>query len=108
MIIGLLGYMVGNLLFTSVFKFAMLGLLVPLTAYLALMLARILNAILMSRIMPSASAYMADITDEESRTKGMGAVGAANNLGAIAGPAGGGLLAGISLLTPLWVARVWH
>ena len=104
MIIGLLGYMVGNLLFTSIFKFAMLGLLVPLTAYLALMLARILNAILMSAIMPSASAYMADITDEESRTKGMGAVGAANNLGAIAGPAGGGLLAGISLLTPLWVA----
>ena len=100
MIIGLLGYMVGNLLFTSIFKFAMLGLLVPLTAYLALMLARTLNAILMSAIMPSASAYMADITDEESRTKGMGAVGAANNLGAIAGPAGGGLLAGISLLTP--------
>ena len=104
MIIGLLGYMVGNLLFTSIFKFAMLGLLVPITAYLALMLARTLNAILMSAIMPSASAYMADITDEESRTKGMGAVGAANNLGAIAGPAGGGLLAGISLLTPLWVA----
>ena len=104
MIIGLLGYMVGNLLFTSIFKFAMLGLLVPLSVYLALICTRTLNAILMSAIMPSVSAYMADITDEQSRTKGMGAVGAANNLGAIIGPAGGGLLAGISLLTPLWVA----
>ena len=104
MIIGLLGYMVGNLLFTSIFKFAMLGLLVPLSVYLALIFTRILNAILMSAIMPSVSAYMADITDEQSRTKGMGAVGAANNLGAIIGPAGGGFLAGISLLTPLWVA----
>ena len=36
----------------------------------------------------------------------MGAVGAANNLGAIIGPAGGGLLAGITLLTPLWTASV--
>ena len=48
MIIGLLGYMVGNLIFTSIFKFAMVGLLVPITAYLALMLARTLNAILIS------------------------------------------------------------
>jgi MFS family permease len=104
MIIGLLGYVVGNLLFTSIFKLAMLGVLIPIAAYFALMLARTLNAILMSAIMPSANAYMADITDESSRTKGMGAVGAANNMGAIIGPAGGGLLAGITLLTPLWVA----
>ena len=106
MIIGLLGYVVGNLLFTSIFKLAMLGMLIPITAYLALMLARTLNAMLMSAIMPSANAYMADMTDESSRTKGMGAVGAANNLGAIIGPAGGGLLAGITLLTPLWTASV--
>ena len=34
----------------------------------------------------SGSAYMADITDLTTRTKGMGAVGAANNLGGILGP----------------------
>ena len=106
MIIGLLGHVVVSLLFTSIFKLAMPGMLVPITAYLALMLARTLNAMLMSAIMPSANAYMADMTDESSRTKGMGAVGAANNLGAIIGPAGGGLLAGITLLTPLWTASV--
>ena len=47
---------------------------------------------------------MADITSIATRTKGMGAVGAANNFGSILGPALGGLLAGITLLTPLWVA----
>jgi MFS family permease len=52
--------------------------------------------------MPAASAYMADLTDASERTKGMGAVGAANNVGSIVGPAVAGL-AVISLLTPLWV-----
>ena len=47
---------------------------------------------------------MADITDVRTRTKGMGAIGAANNVGAVAGPAIGGLLAVFSLLTPIWFA----
>ncbi|NJN53096.1 MAG: MFS transporter, partial [Gammaproteobacteria bacterium] len=44
----------------------------------------------------------ADITDATNRTKGMGAAGAANNVGSILGPAVSGL-AVLSLLTPLWV-----
>jgi MFS family permease len=52
--------------------------------------------------MPAANAYMADITDATNRTKGMGAAGAANNLGSILGPAVSGL-AVISLLAPLWI-----
>jgi MFS family permease len=59
----------------------------------------------MAAPMPAASAYMADLTDTASRVKGMGAVGAANNTGAIIGPAVAGL-AVISLLTPLWVMAV--
>jgi DHA1 family tetracycline resistance protein-like MFS transporter len=42
----------------------------------------------------AAFAYMADITTKESRSKGMGLLGAAFGLGFIAGPAIGGLLAG--------------
>ncbi|MBT4938951.1 MAG: MFS transporter, partial [Rhodospirillaceae bacterium] len=42
----------------------------------------------------AAFAYMADITTEENRAKGMGLLGAAFGLGFIAGPAIGGLLAG--------------
>ncbi len=41
-----------------------------------------------------AFAYMADITDEANRSRGMGMIGAAFGLGFIAGPAIGGLLAG--------------
>ena len=104
MIFGLLGYACGNFLFASVFHAALIGALLPLSAYLLLMLTRVMHASVMSAIMPASSAYMADITDLTTRTKGMGAVGAANNLGGILGPALGGLLAGITLLTPLWVA----
>ena len=42
----------------------------------------------------AAFAYMADITTEQNRSKGMGLLGAAFGLGFIAGPAIGGLLAG--------------
>lgn len=42
----------------------------------------------------TAFAYIADITTEENRAKGMGIVGAAFGLGFIAGPAIGGILAG--------------
>ena len=104
MITGLMGYACGNFLFASVFHAALIGALLPLSAYIFLMLTRVMHASVMSAIMPASSAYMADITNLATRTKGMGAVGAANNLGGILGPALGGLLAGITLLTPLWVA----
>ncbi|NCF44375.1 MAG: MFS transporter [Proteobacteria bacterium] len=104
MVVGLLGYACGNLLFASVFHLTLIGALIPLTGYLLLMLTRVMHASVMSAIMPSSSAYMADITSVATRTKGMGAVGAANNFGSILGPALGGLLAGITLLTPWWVA----
>ena len=70
------------------------------------MVSRVLHASVMSATMPASSAYMADITNAATRTKGMGAVGAANNIGAILGPAIGGGLAVFSLLTPLWFTAV--
>ena len=51
------------------------GALLPLTGYLLLMLTRVMHASVMSAIMPSSSAYMADITSTATRTKGMGASG---------------------------------
>lgn len=104
MVFGLLGYSLGNFLFAAVFHATLIGLLLPLTAYILLIATRVIHASVMSAIMPASSAYMADITTVANRTKGMGAVGAANNMGGILGPALGGALAGITLLTPLWVA----
>ena len=49
---------------------------------------------LMAGSISGAFAYIADITDETNRSRGMGMIGAAFGLGFIAGPAIGGLLAG--------------
>ena len=102
LLIGLFGYSVGTIMFASVFQAALLGYLIPVTALVLLIVTRVANATVMAAVSPSANAYMADITTVEDRIKGMGAIGAAGNIGSIFGPAIGGLLASISLLTPLY------
>lgn len=102
LLIGLFGYSIGTVLFAGVFQAALLGYLIPLTALVLLIVTRVANATVMAAVAPSANAYMADITTVENRIKGMGAIGAAGNIGSILGPAIGGLLASISLLTPLY------
>jgi MFS family permease len=102
LLIGLFGYSVGTIMFASVFQAALLGYLIPVTALVLLIVTRVANATVMAAVSPSANAYMADITTVEDRIKGMGAIGAAGNIGSILGPAIGGLLASISLLTPLY------
>jgi MFS family permease len=102
MLVGLFGFVFGTLLFNSVLYLGIAGLLVGLPLFASLIIARITHASVMSATMPASNAYMADITDITTRTRGMGALGAANNTGAIMGPAVGGLLATFSLMTPLW------
>jgi MFS transporter, DHA1 family, tetracycline resistance protein len=53
--------------------------------------SRILTGIFAATI-PSATAYISDITEDHNRAKGMGLVGAAFGLGFILGPALGGIL----------------
>ncbi|MGZ3652415.1 MAG: MFS transporter [Bdellovibrionota bacterium] len=57
-----------------------------------LLLARFLAGAFAANI-STASAYIADVTSEENRAKGMGVIGAGFGLGFIFGPAFGGLLA---------------
>ncbi|MFP6808168.1 MAG: MFS transporter [Pseudomonadales bacterium] len=102
MVIGLFGFSAGTALFNSVLYAGLSGAMVGLPLFGALILARIMHAGVMSASMPAATAYMADITDINNRAKGMGATGAANNIGSIIGPAVAGL-AFISLLAPLWI-----
>jgi len=101
---GLVGYTLGTIVFATLFFAALSGWLATLPAFIAVVLARMGQSSLMSATPPAASAYMADITDVTERTRGMGRIGAANNVGAITGPALGGLLATISLLSPLYFA----
>jgi MFS family permease len=101
-LVGLFGYSIGTALFAGTFQAALWGLLTPLAAFITLTVARVANATVMAAVMPASTAYMADITDVAGRTRGMGAMGAASNIGAMLGPAVGGLLASITLLTPLY------
>jgi MFS family permease len=102
MLIGLFGFSAGTILFNSALAAGLSGMLVGLPLFLLLIVTRVMHAGVMSATMPASTAYMADITDINTRTKGMGATGAANNIGSILGPAMGGL-AVISLLAPLWI-----
>ncbi len=104
-LIGLFGFSAGTLLFNSVLYAGLSRTLTGSLLFGALVVARMLHASVMSASMPAANAYMADITDPATRTKGMGAAGAANNVGSILGPAVASL-AVVSLLTPLWVMAV--
>src|SRR5699024_11996117 len=56
-----------------------------------LFVARIIGGILSAANMPTVMAYVADITTDEERGKGMGIIGAATGLGFIFGPAIGGV-----------------
>ena len=69
-----------------------------------LFVARILGGILSSANMPTAMAYVADITTPENRSRGMGIIGAATGLGFVFGPAIGGVFSKVSLSTPFYVA----
>jgi MFS transporter, DHA1 family, tetracycline resistance protein len=90
----------------------LVGLVGSCLSYLTLALASSLPLIFLARIIggiaganiPTAQAYIADVTTPENRAKGMGMVGAAFGLGFIFGPAIGGLLSRISPETPMWFA----
>jgi DHA1 family tetracycline resistance protein-like MFS transporter len=53
---------------------------------------------------PTAGAYIADITAPAERAAKFGMLGAAFGLGFVVGPAVGGILGGIDLRLPFWVA----
>jgi MFS transporter, DHA1 family, tetracycline resistance protein len=88
------------------------GLLASCIAYVALALADSLALVFAARILggiaggniPTAQAYIADVTTPENRAKGMGLVGAAFGLGFVFGPAIGGVLTRYGHSVPMWFA----
>lgn len=91
MMIGLAGYAVSMALFGAA------------TQLWHLFAARALAGALSSATLPTAMAVIADSTDEEHRTRGMGFLGAAFGLGVIFGPALGGILGVQALWLPYFV-----
>ena len=103
-IIGLAGYTIGTLLFTSVFYAGLLGVLSGLSLYFVALLVRGAQALIMSATSPACAAYAADHTNRERRTGTMAKLGTANSMGMILGPAVSGALATFGLLAPLYFA----
>ena len=68
-----------------------------------LFLGRVLSGITASSI-PTASAYISDVTPPEKRSRAFGIFGAAFGIGFILGPALGGWLGAINPRLPFWVA----
>lgn len=92
LLIGILGYAVTMIWFGLASKLWML------------FAARILSGILSSATAPTTMAYIGDTTSESERGGGMGLLGAAGGVGAILGPALGGLLGGKALSLPFFIA----
>lgn len=88
LLLGILGYAVTFLLF----GFA--------TQLWELYVIRIIGGILACSTMPTAMAYVADLTSLEKRGSAMGMIGAAMGMGMVFGPAIGGILSSISLAFP--------
>src|SRR3989344_2158678 len=71
-------------LFGSVLSFLVFGLSTSLAMLFA---SRILSGIFTAATLPTAQAYMADITEEKDRARAFGLIGMAFGLGFIFGPA---------------------
>src|ERR1700733_3310429 len=68
-----------------------------------LFLGRVISGLTASSI-PTAMAYMTDVTPAEKRASAFGLLGAAFGMGFVLGPALGGVLGSVSPRLPFWVA----
>jgi MFS transporter, DHA1 family, tetracycline resistance protein len=83
--------------------------------YLLMALAPSLSWLFVGRVLagataasvPTAYAYIADVTSPENRAKAFGLIGAAFGVGFILGPAIGGMLGTFGPRTPFWVASIF-
>lgn len=117
---ALAGVALGSIGFGAIVHFRLSGALSVLPALILIALVRGTQALVTSGILPAAQAYMADITTPAQRASGMGTLGAAMGVGAIAGAALAwqvaganpvlafviiAMLAAMALLSILWLAR---
>ncbi len=103
LLLGILGFSLSFFLFGLFALLGQRGLLAPDFLFPLLLLSRLLGGAFSSATLPTAQAYVADMTGRESRTAGMALLGAAFGLAVILGPAlGAGLAATFGLLSPVF------
>jgi len=103
-IIGLFGSGAGTLALAYSLNMGLQGAVTTTGLIMMILMSRIIYGLTASSIYPSASAYMADVTDWQNRARGMALIGSANSIGSILGPALGGGLAFMGALFPMYAA----
>ncbi|SDF06692.1 Predicted arabinose efflux permease, MFS family [Thermus arciformis] len=103
LLVGILGFAASFLLFGLFALLGQRGILPASALFPLLLLSRLLGGAFSSATLPTAQAYVADVTGREGRTAGMALLGAAFGLAVILGPAlGAGLAALFGLLAPVF------
>lgn len=98
-LLGLLGYTAGMLLFSVMAWLGLQAMISGLLLYLLLMLTRFLHSLMMSASFPAANAFMVDSSHQTVRARALGRLAACMQLGIMFGPALA-WLAGWHLLLP--------
>lgn len=99
---GLVGAGVAIASFAVVVHMGLTGALAGTTLFVLLILARMPLGFMVAAAPVAAQAHVADTTSDENRSAGMAAIGAANGLGLIVGPAAATGLVVFGLLVPFY------
>ncbi len=103
-IIGLFGSGIGTLALAYSLELGLRHAIPTAGLMTMIFLSRVAYGLTASSIYPSASGYIADVTNWQNRAKGMALIGSANSIGSILGPAIGGGLAFMGALFPMYAA----
>lgn len=103
-LIGLAGFAAGYALLALGIQLGLAGVVTGGLLFALLLAMRVLYGVFVGGINPAATAYIADTTDETSRSAGMALVAMSGGLGTIIGPAFGIALALISPVFPMFAA----
>ena len=101
LLMGIVGFSVGFFLFALFGWLGFQGVLTGLPLYLLMLASRLFGGAFSSATLPTAQAYLADITPKDKRTQNFALLGAAFGLGIIFGPAIGAGLSVFGLLVPV-------
>lgn len=99
---GLVGAGVAIASFAAVIHMGLTGALAGTALFALLILTRMPLGLMVAAAPVAAQAHVADTTSDENRSAGMAAIGAANGLGLIVGPAAAAGLVVFGLLVPFY------
>jgi MFS family permease len=104
LLLGIVGFSLTFFAFGAVAHCGLTGVLEGNGLFVTLLATRLVGGLFSAATLPTAQAYIADVTSRDERTSGMALIGAAFGLAVVVGPALGALLAAFGLLVPVYVS----